>query len=57
MLTKVFVTQLIFSSYAKTERLEIQWNVPDRYEIIRRVGGGKYSEVRLSIPLSVVHLM
>jgi len=27
------------------ERLQIQWNGPDRYEIIRRVGGGKYSEV------------
>ncbi|KAJ3485873.1 hypothetical protein NLI96_g4640 [Meripilus lineatus] len=27
------------------ERLHIDWSEPDRYEIIRRVGGGKYSEV------------
>lgn len=29
-----------------TENLRIEWNVPDRYEIVRRLGGGKYSEVR-----------
>ncbi|KAF9819340.1 hypothetical protein IEO21_02228 [Rhodonia placenta] len=27
------------------ESLRIEWNVPDRYEITRRLGGGKYSEV------------
>lgn len=27
------------------ERLHIDWSEPDRYEIVRRVGGGKYSEV------------
>ena len=28
-----------------TDHMEIQWNEPNRYEIIRRIGGGKYSEV------------
>ncbi|OCH96288.1 kinase-like protein [Obba rivulosa] len=27
------------------ESLRIEWNVPDRYEIVRRIGGGRYSEV------------
>jgi len=27
------------------ESLRIDWNVPDRYEITRLIGGGKYSEV------------
>lgn len=30
---------------ASTDHMEIQWNEPSRYEIIRRIGGGKYSEV------------
>jgi len=34
------------------ERLHIDWNVPDRYEIIRRVGGGKYSEVFEGVDMS-----
>jgi len=34
------------------DRLHIDWNVPDRYEILRRVGGGKYSEVFEGIDLT-----
>lgn len=25
--------------------MTVDWNVPDRYEIVRRIGGGRYSEV------------
>ena len=28
------------------ESMKIEWNVPDRYEITQRIGGGKYSDVR-----------
>ncbi|KAI0630480.1 kinase-like protein [Trametes polyzona] len=27
------------------ESMTVDWNVPDRYEIVRRIGGGRYSEV------------
>ncbi|CDO70134.1 hypothetical protein BN946_scf184783.g18 [Trametes cinnabarina] len=27
------------------ENMTVDWNVPDRYEIVRRIGGGRYSEV------------
>ena len=27
------------------ESTKVDWNVPDRYEIVRRIGGGRYSEV------------
>ena len=32
-----------------TESLSVDWNVPDRYEIVRRIGGGRYSEVRAAL--------
>ena len=32
-----------------TESLSVDWNVPDRYEIVRRIGGGRYSEVRATV--------
>ncbi|KZT19689.1 kinase-like protein [Neolentinus lepideus HHB14362 ss-1] len=32
-------------SWYDYESLRIEWNGPDRYEVVRRVGGGKYSEV------------
>ncbi|KAK0461165.1 kinase-like domain-containing protein [Desarmillaria tabescens] len=31
----------------------IEWSPPDRYEIVRRMGGGKYSEVHLCALLAV----
>ncbi|KIP05534.1 hypothetical protein PHLGIDRAFT_128841 [Phlebiopsis gigantea 11061_1 CR5-6] len=34
------------------EHLHIEWNVPDNYEIIKRVGGGKFSEVFQGIDTS-----
>jgi len=33
------------SSYWDYERLEIQWRAQDDYEVIRKIGRGKYSEV------------
>ncbi|KAF7798563.1 hypothetical protein EIP86_009785 [Pleurotus ostreatoroseus] len=38
--------------HATTENLQIDWNTPDRYEIVRRIGGGKYSEVFEGIDMS-----
>lgn len=28
------------------DNFRIDWSRPERYEIVRRIGGGKYSEVR-----------
>jgi hypothetical protein len=30
-----------------TDNFRIEWSSPERYEIVDRVGGGKYSEVRI----------
>ncbi|RPD64081.1 Pkinase-domain-containing protein [Lentinus tigrinus ALCF2SS1-7] len=32
-------------SWYDYESTKVDWNVPDRYEIVRRIGGGRYSEV------------
>ena len=32
-------------SWYDYENFRIDWSPPDRYEIVRRMGGGKYSEV------------
>nr|GAT57393.1 predicted protein [Mycena chlorophos] len=32
-------------SWSEYHKFRIEWSAPDRYEIIRRLGGGKYSEV------------
>ncbi|KAI0923667.1 hypothetical protein AcW1_006562 [Taiwanofungus camphoratus] len=39
------VNALLGPGWYDYESLKIEWNVPDRYEIVRRIGGGKYSEV------------
>jgi casein kinase II subunit alpha len=33
---------------AHTDNLKVQWGSQDTYEIVRKVGRGKYSEVRLA---------
>jgi len=33
------------------DNFRIDWSRPERYEIVRRIGGGKYSEVRSGVPL------
>ena len=33
------------SSIAPTDNLQVQWGTQDHYEIVRKVGRGKYSEV------------
>ncbi|CCM02637.1 uncharacterized protein FIBRA_04741 [Fibroporia radiculosa] len=39
------VNALLGPDWYDYEKLKIEWNVPDRYEITRRIGGGRYSEV------------
>lgn len=39
------VNQNMPKSYWDYDELEITWNAQDNYEIIRKVGRGKYSEV------------
>ena len=33
-----------------TDNLQVQWGSQDHYEIVRKVGRGKYSEVRVVCP-------
>ncbi|KAI0698384.1 kinase-like protein [Cytidiella melzeri] len=40
------------SSWYDYERTHIDWNVPDNYEIMHRVGGGRYSEVFRGIDMT-----
>lgn len=35
------------STLPSTDNLQVQWGTQDHYEIVRKVGRGKYSEVRL----------
>ncbi|KAH8104098.1 kinase-like protein [Cristinia sonorae] len=46
------VNQTLGPGWYDYEKLHIEWNVPDRYEIVRRVGGGKYSEVFEGVDMS-----
>lgn len=36
------------------DNFRIDWSRPERYEIVRRIGGGKYSEVRTGVLYLVV---
>lgn len=41
----------VYTSFAKVcavyvDNFRIDWSRPERYEVVRRIGGGKYSEVR-----------
>jgi hypothetical protein len=38
----------LFSSIS-LDNFRIDWSTPDRYEIVRRVGGGRYSEVGFKV--------
>lgn len=40
-----------FANYysAHIDNFRIDWSRPERYEIVRRIGGGKYSEVRSGV--------
>lgn len=40
----------------RADNLQVQWGSQDHYEIVRKVGRGKYSEVRLTYDF-VVRLM
>ncbi|KIY67148.1 Pkinase-domain-containing protein [Cylindrobasidium torrendii FP15055 ss-10] len=39
------VNQRLGKAWYDYENSKIEWSQPDRYEIVRRVGGGRYSEV------------
>lgn len=41
-------------SWYEYNKFRIEWSSPDRYEIVRKLGGGKYSEVRPQV-LSILH--
>jgi casein kinase II subunit alpha len=48
-------------SWYEYDKIRVEWSSPDRYEIVRRLGGGRYSQVRAllksataSIPIVVL---
>jgi hypothetical protein len=47
--------QTLFSQFFHhmnyADNFRIEWSSPERYEIVDRVGGGKYSEVRICRPI------
>lgn len=47
ILLVLFLTSLCF-----TDNLQVQWGSQDHYEIVRKVGRGKYSEVRHANPIT-----
>lgn len=42
--------QRIVYAHVATDNLQVQWGMQDHYEIVRKVGRGKYSEVRAIKP-------
>ena len=41
------VRSKVVYAHVATDNLQVQWRMQDHYEVVRKVGRGKYSEVRV----------